>query len=169
MNATLNPKQARFVEEYLIDLNATAAAIRAGYSKKTAKQQASRLLTNVDVAAAVAKAKKERSEATRINASWVLNQAVEIHRRCMSEVRPALNPKTRKQLRDDDGNALFAFNAAAANRALEIIGKHVEVAAFKDRLEVSGGGLSLADRILKARRQGYQPARDKEAQAPATE
>jgi hypothetical protein len=46
-NDTLTPKQARFVQEYLIDLNATQAAIRVGYSKKTATEQASRLLTNV--------------------------------------------------------------------------------------------------------------------------
>ena len=165
---TLSPKQKRFVEEYLIDLNATQAAIRAGYSAKTAKQQASRLLTNVDVVAAVALAKKERSEKTKIDAEWVLRQAVELHRRCMQEIKPARNPKTRKQLYDDDSNALFQFNAAAANRSLEIIGKHVDIQAFKERIEHSSG-LSMADRILKARRQGYQPARDKEAQAPATE
>lgn len=50
----LSPKQQRFVSEYLKDQNATQAAIRAGYSKGTAKQQGSRLLTNADVAAAVA-------------------------------------------------------------------------------------------------------------------
>ncbi|MFC4729104.1 terminase small subunit [Coralloluteibacterium thermophilus] len=51
----LTPKQARFVSEYLKDQNATQAAIRAGYSRGTAKQQGSRLLTNADVAAAVEK------------------------------------------------------------------------------------------------------------------
>lgn len=51
----LNPKQARFVAEYLIDLNATQAAIRAGYSAKTAKQIGSKLLTNIDVASEVSK------------------------------------------------------------------------------------------------------------------
>ena len=151
MSANLTPKQRAFVEFYLIDLNATQAAIRAGYSKKTAKQQASRLLTNVDVAAAVAEAKKERSEATKIDAEWVLRQAVELHQRCMQEIKPARNPKTRKQLYDDEGNALFTFNAAAANRSLEIIGKHIDVAAFKDRFEVSNGGLSLAERIQAGR------------------
>src|SRR5262249_53478937 len=48
----LTPKQERFVQEYLVDLNATQAAIRAGYSKKTATEQASRLLTNVKVSEA---------------------------------------------------------------------------------------------------------------------
>jgi predicted SPOUT superfamily RNA methylase MTH1 len=55
----MTPKQAAFVREYLIDRNATQAAIRAGYSAETAKQQGSRLLTNVDVQQAVA-AKEER-------------------------------------------------------------------------------------------------------------
>lgn len=50
----LTPKHERFVREYLVDLNATKAAIRAGYSEKTAKQQGSRLLTNADIAEAVA-------------------------------------------------------------------------------------------------------------------
>jgi phage terminase small subunit len=49
----LNPKQRRFVDEYAVDLNGAQAAIRAGYSKKTAKEQASRLLTNAHIGAAV--------------------------------------------------------------------------------------------------------------------
>lgn len=61
----LNPRQARFVDEYLVDLNATQAAIRAGYSAKTAEQTASRLLRNVKVAAAVDAAKEARKERTQ--------------------------------------------------------------------------------------------------------
>jgi phage terminase small subunit len=55
----LTPKQERFVQEYLIDLNATQAAIRAGYSAKTANEQGARLLANVSIAAAIA-AKQEK-------------------------------------------------------------------------------------------------------------
>ncbi len=146
----LCPKQQRFVEEYLLDLNATQAAVRAGYSKKTARAIASENLAKPNIQEAVAKAKQERSEATKVDAKWVLKQAVELHQRCMQEIRPVRNPKTREQVYDDNGNALFAFNAAAANRSLEIIGKHVEVAAFKDRLEVSGEQ-SLAERIRAAK------------------
>ena len=51
--AKLTEKQQRFVEEYLIDLNATQAAIRAGYSAKTADQQGSRMLANVKVQQAI--------------------------------------------------------------------------------------------------------------------
>lgn len=66
--ATLTPKQAAFVREYLIDSNATQAAIRAGYSEATAKQQGSRLLTNADIVAAVQAGQREieeRAEHTR--------------------------------------------------------------------------------------------------------
>ena len=70
----LTDRQARFVKEYLVDLNATQAAIRAGYSKKTAAQQAERLLRNVEVQAAVTAAKQERSERTGIDADDVLSR-----------------------------------------------------------------------------------------------
>ena len=49
----LTPRQARFVKEYLVDLNGTQAAIRAGYSSRTANEQAARLLANISVKAAV--------------------------------------------------------------------------------------------------------------------
>lgn len=74
----LSEKQARFVAEYLIDLNSTQAAIRAGYSIKTAKQQGSRLLTNADVQAAVAKAQMKRAERTEITQDRVLEELAKI-------------------------------------------------------------------------------------------
>lgn len=58
----LTAKQQRFVDEYLIDLNATQAAIRAGYSEKTARSQGQRLLTNVDIARVIKKAQSAISE-----------------------------------------------------------------------------------------------------------
>ncbi len=63
----LTPRQARFVDEYLIDLNATQAAIRAGYSRKTAQEQSSRLLSNVMVAAAIEKEQAKRSERVAVS------------------------------------------------------------------------------------------------------
>ena len=155
LKANLTPKQQRFIDEYLTDLNATQAAIRAGYSEKTAGQVGFENLKKPQIAAAVAKAKRERSEVTKIDAEWVLKQAVEVHRRCMQEVKPVRNPKTGKQLYDDDGNALFKFNAAAANRALEIIGKHTEIGCFKERIEHSSG-LSLIERLQAGRERARQ-------------
>ncbi len=81
---SLTPKQARFVEEYLLDLNATAAAKRAGYSERTAKQQGQRLLTNVDVQAAVTEAQKARSERTNTEADEVV---LELKRLAFSNIR----------------------------------------------------------------------------------
>lgn len=70
----LTPKQKRFCEEYLIDLNATQAAIRAGYSPKTAEQTASRLLRNVKVQEYIAKRQKELSRSTHITQERVIKE-----------------------------------------------------------------------------------------------
>lgn len=68
----LTPKQERFVAEYLIDLNATQAATRAGYSAKTANEQGARLLANVSVRSAIEEAKAKRAERTEITQDRVL-------------------------------------------------------------------------------------------------
>lgn len=73
----LTAKQARFVEEYLIDLNATQAAIRAGYAEKSASVEGARLLANAKVGEAVAAGLKARSERTKIDADWVLTRLAE--------------------------------------------------------------------------------------------
>jgi len=108
---TLTPKQQRFVEEYLVDLNASAAYRRAGYAAKgnSAEVNAVRLLRNAQVAAAIETAKADRSEETRITAAWVLEQAALVYEEAHSD--------------GDRKNAL---------RALEMCGKHVDVAAFKE-------------------------------------
>lgn len=71
--ASLSDKQALFCEEYAADPNATAAAIKAGYSQSTARAQGSRLLTNVDVRKRVEELRAEQSERTRIDADMVVN------------------------------------------------------------------------------------------------
>lgn len=72
--AELTAKQRCFVEEYLVDLNATQAAIRAGYSEKTAEAQASRLLTKVNVQELIDELMAERSQRTEITAEKVLQR-----------------------------------------------------------------------------------------------
>ena len=72
------PKQQRFVEEYLVDLNATQAAVRAGYSEKTAKSQGQRLLTNADIQEAVAEARQARSDRTQVTQDMVLKELAKI-------------------------------------------------------------------------------------------
>lgn len=69
---TLTEQQQKFIDEYLADLNGTQAAIRAGYSVKTARVQASRLLTNVNISTAIGVARAERSKRTGINADRIL-------------------------------------------------------------------------------------------------
>lgn len=76
--AKMTEKQKRFVEEYLIDLNATQAAIRAGYSPKTAEQAASRMLSFVKVQEAIEKALAERSRRTGINQDRVVQELAKI-------------------------------------------------------------------------------------------
>lgn len=73
-NSELNAKQQRFCEEYLIDLNGTQAAIRAGYSKKTASAIAVENLQKPAINSYVAKLKETRSEATKITANRILRE-----------------------------------------------------------------------------------------------
>lgn len=74
----LNNKQRTFCREYIVDLNGTQAAIRAGYSEKTAKQVGSRLLTNVDVQSEVGRLIDERNKRTEVTADRVINQLAKI-------------------------------------------------------------------------------------------
>lgn len=76
----LNDKQRRFVDEYLIDLNATKAAIRAGYSAKTAGSQAFDLLKKPEISAAVQAGKAARSKETGIDAQTVLGELLRLAR-----------------------------------------------------------------------------------------
>lgn len=76
--AKLTAKQQRFCDEYLIDLNATQAAIRAGYSENTARQQGQRLLTNVDIQNEISKRKNDRVERTEITQDLVLKELLAI-------------------------------------------------------------------------------------------
>lgn len=80
----MTPKQEQFVREYLIDANATQAAIRCGYSEKTAYSQGQRLLKNVEVAAAIDAAMQKRAFKTEITAERVLKEIA-----CMAFYDPA--------------------------------------------------------------------------------
>lgn len=134
----MTPKQQRFVEEYLIDLNATQAAIRAGYSADTARQMGSENLSKPDIADAISAAAAKRAEKVGIDADYVLRQAVKLHERCMQEVSPITDRKG-DPVRDEAGNPLFEFDSLGASKALELVGKHVSIQAFKDKVEHSGG------------------------------
>lgn len=74
VSVALTEKQKRFVEEYLVDLNATQAAIRAGYKEKTARTIGAENLTKPDIAAAIQKAIADRQERTAITQDMVLKE-----------------------------------------------------------------------------------------------
>ena len=76
----LNEKQQRFADEYLIDLNATRAAIRAGYSEKTAAAQAARLLKNVNVSAYIKEKMADQREDTIASADEVMRYLTSVIR-----------------------------------------------------------------------------------------
>ena len=77
-SAALTPRQQRFVEEYLVDLNGTQAAIRAGYSEHTANEQAARLLSNVSVRSAIARGKSEVAVRTGASVDELVNRMRQI-------------------------------------------------------------------------------------------
>ena len=93
MSDGLTPKQERFVNEYLIDLNATQAYIRAGYDTKpgpVTMSAASRLLSNVKVAAAVDERNRAVIEAAAGSAQWIVDEAVRVVREGKRDRVPAL-------------------------------------------------------------------------------
>ncbi len=150
----LPPKQRLFVEQYLLDMNATGAAERAGYAHPNT--QGPRLLQKPKVSAAIAEAVKARSERAKIDADWVLQNLRAVYERVTQEVKPSLNSKTGKPLKDEDGNALYTYNANAALRALELIGKHVGVNAFEEKVR-DDFGQQLIERIQAGRRRVGKP------------
>jgi len=117
----MQPKQTdrrrAFVAEYLIDLNATQAAIRAGYSKRSAYSQGQRLLKNAEVQAEIAAAQAKRAQKTELTAEYVLLALHDVEQKCRQAV-PVL---------DKDGNPTgeWRFDAAGANKALDLIGRHL--------------------------------------------
>jgi phage terminase small subunit len=130
----LKDKQEQFCQEYLIDLNATQAAIRAGYSKRAATVQGSRLLTNANVASRIAELQAERSQRTGIEADYVLQGLRQVAERCLQrqpvmEWDYAEKRMVQKTAVSEDGKevGVFEFDSTGANRAFELLGKHLGV------------------------------------------
>lgn len=166
----LTAKQSRFVDEYLLDLNATQAAIRAGYSGETADKQGPRLLAHPEVKGAIDAAMAARSEETKIDAAWVLKRlAAEAEADVADIYEPdgALKPlkdwpKIWRQglvagfdveeieVEGVKVGLIRKVKISDRVRRLELIGKHVNVQAFQENVAVSGVE-ALADRIARAK------------------
>lgn len=142
-----------FIEEYLLDLNATQAAIRAGYSKSNAHNQGSRLLENAKVAAAIAERMKARAERCEIDQDKVLR---EIYRLAMSDARKVMTwgPTGVKlidsaELSDDDAAMVAEVSQTITKEggsirlkmhdkpgSLQMLGRHLGL--FVDKVEHTG-------------------------------
>lgn len=91
MSGKLTPKQRRFVEEYLIDSNATQAAIRACYSQKTANEQGARLLVNVSIQEAIAEGQAKAAERNEITVDNLLAELEESRKSALSQPTPQVS------------------------------------------------------------------------------
>lgn len=124
----LNEKQRTFCEEYLIDLNGTKAAIRAGYSEVSAYSEANRLLRKDEVRTYIKELMDKRSEITLIDSNFVLESLRDTAQRCM-QATPVMvfDPveKAMVQKKDEEDRNVWEFDSTGANRALELIGKHL--------------------------------------------
>ena len=146
----MTKKQKRFIEEYLIDLNATQAAIRAGYSPDTAKSIGSENLTKPDIKAQIARAMAERSRRTGVNADRVIMELAKIAFVNANDVIDAETATLKPDALPEDTAAIQSVKVktfgedglereikmADKLKALELLGKHLGM--FRDKLEVSG-------------------------------
>lgn len=162
--AKLTDKQELFAREYLKDLNATQAAIRAGYSEKTAKEAGYENLTKPHVLELVAELKAQRIEQTGIDAAYVLRRLVEIDEMDVLDIllangelkpiaqwpkvwRTTLSGMDVTEMAGDSAGLLKKIKWPDKVKNLELLGKHVTVQAFKDNVKnelVGPNGLPLA-------------------------
>jgi len=139
----LTDKQELFCMEYMKDLNATQAAIRAGYSKNTAKQIGTENLAKPAVRARIDELLDMRKEKIEVDADWVLNRLMQIVDRSMKQ-EPVMKWDYEKRELIETGE--YAYDSQGANRALELLGKHLGM--FKDKIEHSGNiGVQIVDDI----------------------
>lgn len=137
MRDKLTPKQAMFVIEYLKDLNGTQSAIRAGYSEDTAQQMASENLSKPLIKKAIEEQMDARSQRTLITADWILQGMKEIAERCMQR-KPVMvfckEDRCMKQVLDENGNGVWEFDSAGANKALENLARNQKL--LTDKTEI---------------------------------
>ena len=121
----LTPQQRIFVEQYLIKPIASEAGEAAGLNVRYAQE----LLHNPAVALAIGKGQAERSERAGLDADYVLDRLVEVVERCLQHEAVLLQNGDRLMIETPDGEiaAAFTFQSAGANRALELLAKHLKL------------------------------------------
>lgn len=148
----MTERQKRFVEEYLIDLNATQAAIRAGFSVKTANEQGSRILANVSIQTAISKAMAERSKRTGVNQDRIVLELAKIAFVNAGDVINMDEATVKEDAATDDVAAIQSIRVKIFPtkdgdgierevklepklKALELLGKHLGM--WNDKLDVN--------------------------------
>lgn len=147
--AKLSDKQARFVEEYLIDLNATQAAIRAGYSTKYADRKGHELIENNRVSEEISKAMAERSRRTGVNQDRIIQELAKMAFVNIDDIfdfeKGKIKPDASKEdlaciesikIKKTDTGDEIQVKMASKTRSVELLGKHLGL--FRDKLEISG-------------------------------
>ncbi len=137
----LTDKQKRFIEEYLVDLNATQAAIRAGYSVKTADVQGAQNLVKLKVF--IQEAQNKRSERVQISQDEVIRRLLENADIASGKKPTTITIPSKNENGEVIGNDVvhFVYEPSSVNKALELLGKHLGM--FKDRVDVTSGGNAL--------------------------
>ncbi|WP_272962317.1 terminase small subunit [Alcanivorax jadensis] len=164
----LNPMQQRFCQEYVVDFNATQAAIRAGYSAKTAGAQAYKLLKIAQIQDYITQVSDNLREKTEIDAIWVRKRLAML---ATADMRSLLdddgNILPPSQWPDDIAAAISGMDVLEVNgdlpavvkkvrkvdqlKALELLGKHKDIAAFKEVVEHNAGE-GMIEAILAGRK-----------------
>jgi phage terminase small subunit len=134
----LTPKHQTFVDEYLVDLNGTAAAIRAGYSESRARQTACDLLARDDIQEAIAAAFSARAARTKVDQDYVVEKLRTVVERCLQAEPVTYRNGEPVETETEDGvmARAYTFNASGANGALGLLAKHT--GGFSDKLEHTG-------------------------------
>ncbi len=128
--AKLTDKQELFCQEYLIDLNATQAAVRAGYSERTARQIGEQNLSKLDIQSRLKELQSARQERTQVTQDYVLKTIVDTIERC-KQAEPVMIKEDGEWVESGE----YKFDSQAVLKGAELLGKHLAMWTEKTKLE----------------------------------